>query len=92
MKNQHTPSPWYLDKEEIYAALESGESDASICTLIHSPDRTDEEEAANLFLMSAAPELLEALIACIEDLREWRQDSCPSIIKGLAAISKARGA
>lgn len=98
-----TPGPWGLDE---YCNVVHGEKDGygrkqkvrvSGVTL---PGRVTEEYAANTQLVSAAPELLEALQCLFEhykaladsgDAGNWRLENEPAGKKALHAIAKALG-
>jgi hypothetical protein len=58
----------------------------------HEDERlTDEGVAAKLRLMKAAPRLLEALPACVRELRAWMKDHGEDL-KTIAAIKAAEAA
>jgi hypothetical protein len=76
--NQHTPGPWKFDKEygnamdELYgpdgrAIAAVWTRRCSVATHVRECYKTDKEGAANIRLIAAAPELLEAMRECITD-------------------------
>lgn len=101
---KHTPGPWLVTPsgDHIYGAMDhSGNSlDASkyVCTVAHNiKERQSLTRPHNARLISAAPELLEALKAAQEEIRLIRMKDCnvvydPSLqARIIAAISKAEG-
>lgn len=64
--NQHTPGPWvvFMDKRRAHSVMPAGRQ-GDIC-FMQGP-WSDEEINANASLLSAAPELLEALIWFVEN-------------------------
>lgn len=63
MSTKHTPGPWLLDSQTIYTLhrfvhVETNRWSATVCPYVGCPT---EEAQANAQLISAAPELLEAL-------------------------------
>ena len=95
MSDRHTPGPWRIEGESgdspyIAGAMPSGEPD-HVCQIIETPDG---EDHANAALIAAAPELLQALRALLDqhmagvdlsvrDRHEW--------CRAAAAIAKAEG-
>jgi len=77
--NKHTPAPWHIGQGngegEIFA--ESGRMKLQdggialypVCSM--TSGYNDEEDAANARLISAAPELLQALASILEHSREF---------------------
>ena len=102
MNTQHTPGPWYIGKDfsdqgrHIYAEQMVCDDDGEEWhPLIASTD--DDERLvdwqANARLISAAPDLLEAL----KDMLDNHEDACTGYGEGAAekaraAIAKATGA
>jgi hypothetical protein len=87
MSTKHTPAPWGLDESlanegEIDVISKNGFLIASIV----NSDRCDEYNAN---LISAAPELLDALIDILYDYDSFDSMSDSSEIKARAAIAKA---
>lgn len=73
--SKHTPGPWFIDLDElgeetnIYASHLRPGSRASICEMnMEKMTWSDEQSLANSRLISAAPDLLEALIRARDDL------------------------
>jgi hypothetical protein len=72
METTHTQGEWAFDDNEIYS--ESTDHGAAICTMnTTSMHFTEEEVKANVRLIAAAPDLLEALQSLVQYL-EWRED------------------
>ena len=107
MSAQHTPGPWmvpHFARDDVccncaYVFSESQVGMGSICTIDHGDENEPLEIAkANARLISAAPELLEALQLLIHEVDEsavagatvygWKA----ATDKTRAAISKATGA
>ena len=88
MKNQHAPGPWKHD--ETWGLIKYGKTE--ICAL-HSGNE------ANARLISAAPDLLSALIALEKASREALDTSatheglknCKILVEARIAIEKAGG-
>jgi len=79
----HTPAPWKHDS--TWGLIKHGKTE--ICAL-HSGN------IANAHLISAAPDMLEALQACLDYLlidSMMEEDAAPEIEKIRKAISKAKG-
>ena len=104
---KHTPGPWKADVYD-YPLADTGDYCTSFLVLdsqgdtIATCDYTkdeDDETVANLNLLAAAPELLEALLWCKS--QGWIQYTkripnqnaafCDGVDKALAAIAKAIG-
>jgi hypothetical protein len=88
-----TPGPWkafYKRKyDEWHVAMPYGGGSSMLCPLasdgIEAPDPSQRE--ANAHLIAAAPELYEALDAICSEFAQ----NHPLIVKGSAALAKARG-
>jgi hypothetical protein len=112
----HTPGPWLLSGATVYALDETGTCNRfsvrpdggwtyrSPGSLGSTGDRTTEAELqANARLISAAPELLDALTETARDMREAAHKLrefgvvlsadilCAQAAKSEAAIARARG-
>lgn len=91
METKHTKGEWKIfeDVDDIY--IESDKSIASICCITGWVGLGQDE--ANAKLISAAPELLEALIECLEGVEElngeYQEGWDDTINKALNAIKKA---
>ena len=84
---EHTPGPWEADGFEVYAFEECEYHPVADCT----PTKSCREKyigEANARLVSAAPDMLEALILCIYGDIE---DTVDHLLKAKAAIAKATG-
>lgn len=68
MNTKHTPGKWHIGRRAIGRAVYSDAHGAEICvsTSLIAPD----EELANMRLVASAPELLEALQACLGPLQD----------------------
>lgn len=89
-KIKHTPGPWGLDTTLIYAKSDQ-RSDGmieydSVGYIAEMGNKTDPEWEANAHLITAAPDLLEALEAILRLHNEI------TIAKAEIAIAKAKGA
>ena len=90
--NKFTPGPWKVRGQAGYTGHGVNDSTGrSVCSVPSNGNRNHEERNANVALLAAAPELLEALkmaldasMNCIDD-HSW-EDSAVS------AIAKATGA
>lgn len=96
--DKHTPGPWASVGEYVEAI--DLDTPLSICTIASCGTETN----ANSRLISAAPDLLAALEAVIDDLHEGIQDAVDNgasefwvanarkrLLNARAAIRKARG-
>ena len=98
MKTQHTQGPWINDGLEIFSES-GGFENYSVATISDRFLSTKQDEIfANANLIAAAPELLEALLACECELSQnhglaWsnRNAFLDAVNAARAAIKKARG-
>jgi len=90
----HTPGPWEYLETIGSCEVRGGQGDdwREILSYRYSPDAVNR---ANAHLISAAPELLEALEAVrqsiLDDARPMTNRQHDAIVKADAAIRKARG-
>ena len=91
MSTKHTPGPWYYVTGAAWTTP-SGPDDGGACVAMRasnapiSPCQRD----ANLRLIAAAPELLDALEE-LAHLEEWEERRERVVARALAVIAKARG-
>lgn len=102
-KHTHTPGPWKpsnvtLDRKEWASVLGKNSVDVvlkggNIVAAVWCAEDRDGEEAANARLISAAPELLQALVAWVESTSRANETGSmrPVYDLAVAAIAKARG-
>ena len=83
MTHKHTPAPW--SAKWVMRDSSSGQYRVSHRPFLNSRA----ESVANSKLISAAPDLLEALEAMLEDFDGWSDEFILSIEKARAAIEKA---
>jgi hypothetical protein len=90
-KPKHTPGPWYSDQRELdFVRDADGELVAvALHKRVHKPERSVEECAANTCLITAAPEMLEALKQAHSMIQD--HDFGGAIITIEDAIAKAEG-
>lgn len=93
-----TPGPWVLDEFDnvVHGNVDGwGRKESVRVSGVTLPGRVTEEYAANTRLVSAAPDLLEALQLAEKAMAEGRNVTYPEwygvINKARAAISKALG-
>lgn len=88
MNARHTPGPW---RNDFGVEISAGEC-VSICGM-RFPFNDDPEKAANACLISAAPELLEAVERLEAGVRLWmsRGVTDEDMAFAKAAILKAKG-
>lgn len=95
---KHTPGPWEFDGDNAVMA----EVGAHICTVSMGDDfpcleddqraNAEAECKANANLIAAAPELLEALKALLDQLvGDEFADDISSVVSARSAVSKAEG-
>ena len=94
MKNKkYTPGEWRTDvPDPAFVNYDVRTDDTIICTM--GIDMGTDEEKANAFLMSAAPDMLSALNALrtangSNDFEGWHPSFREAIEKARAAIAKA---
>src|ERR1700679_4257089 len=97
-EHNYTPGPWQDNDAGLIYGQVSGDEDAApfVCDVCDSPLDYTEQEKANARLITAAPELVEALELCEDVLSELARldDGTPSISALNAArkaIAKAKG-
>ena len=85
---KHTPGPWQIEPEFPFE-VHKGHSIAVVKEMVLCED----ESLANAALISAAPDLLEALEAfrAIDAFEGWHPKYREAIEKAEAAIAKATG-
>ena len=81
-----TPGPWQCDRSMRYRIVINSER-ANVATIPY----LDREAQANAELIAAAPELLEALRLCLDDLRMTAHCTTRGMEAARAAIAKAEG-
>ena len=103
MTSKHTPGPWVVNASENGLVWVDGDSETvSICDLYHRHKDGEfiskENVKANARLISAAPDMYEALADLLSSLEVvWskgfaaREDLEPEIKFARAALSKAEG-
>lgn len=86
---QFTPGPWIENADETVERLNAviGLDGQVVCDNVYGDGK--EEAAANMRLITAAPELLEAL----KELLEWTYDTSKTAprVKAQKSIAKAEG-
>ena len=94
--SKHTPAPWHFGFKTIYACGEHGRTYPIATVFDHDlPDKS--EAVGNAQLISAAPDLLEALIRLLpmaeDDALQYggKPDCDDDITFARAAIAKANG-
>ncbi len=109
---KHTPGPWALEevRTDCGRAFRIGSGEmlkaGKGCCIIYDdyPGNPENERKANARLIAAAPDLLEALEASLEEVKAWRaglntrnMNTCKEgarfsdLSRSRAAIAKARG-
>lgn len=92
-----TPGPWILDEFNAVVHGEEplhgwGRKETVRVSGVALPGRVTEEYAANTRLVSAAPELLEALTTTLDEIGHWLSKQKPDIKEKIdSAIAKALG-
>lgn len=87
--NRHTPGPWQYAFEGGTAAFIVDADGTTVCKLSVTKNSTAHSSlAANVRLIAAAPDLLAALKALVEDQRDA---SLPVLAQAREAIEKAEG-
>jgi hypothetical protein len=89
MSTQHTPGPWSVVEDRVPSSLEIFADKSAICECWRRADVAT--EMANARLIAAAPELLDALNAMIDEFEGCYADADPTLINAKAAIAKATG-
>ena len=97
MKTKHTAGTWIVANSGGNVICHNGTRFANIATLEKSPLLITPQVEANAALISAAPELLEALIKCQFQLQTWAESEVWSMEdeeayeQAQTAINKATG-
>lgn len=90
MNAKHTPGPWVANVQRVCC---SDDRDPIICEAIYRMSRDGAgETAANLALISAAPDLLAACEALLYIAQGKSGNVMYAVAQASAAIAKARGA
>lgn len=92
MSPKHTPGPWTFDGNFFQVfANDGGNAVASVYSTT-APEPMASEARANARLISAAPDLLGALIGMVNKYGDKSQfPTCDASVSARAAISKAEG-
>jgi len=87
--SEHTPGPWEIQEQgeaSVYVIMANGNW---LLSFRHNGEQLDEKQKANIKLMAAAPELLEACKAIVNN---WESgDLAHAANKCANAIAKATG-
>lgn len=91
--SKHTPGPWSADYGDFAAYCETG---AEVCEVKRGnhDDGTriaDAEMEANLRLVAAAPDLLDAVEQLLIYLGDWEDMDNDTCRLALTAVAKAKG-
>ena len=90
MKNlKHTPGPWKLEQDPTEMVL-LGNKGEHIASIPIPADCCLPEDRDNARLITAAPEMLEALRGLVAELESVKVPA-PGLIHAKAAIAKAEG-
>ena len=96
--SKHTPGPWKLDGDINMMNLDVIAEEGRICMIdCDAEEFSDEQIKANSWLISAAPDMLNALKLCLEGLQTYAPEymhGLPKreyVEKALDAICKATG-
>lgn len=95
MKTKHTPGPWAIHSNEFTKWVSNESGKAQIAKVFKPAGMADATADANAQLISAAPELLEALEACVERMAKIQEHTNYPLawprVQAMEAISKAKG-
>ena len=99
MSDTWTPGPWFAVNDGsaadpmmmVKAARIAGRPPRHEVAIVATGDSPQEMENANARLIAAAPDMVEALEACIDALRDLGAHQSPNMI-GAAALTEARAA
>lgn len=90
-EKKHTPGEWFTHREghsTVYVECRIGGGLIQAVAACRLTAAGREQQEANARLIAAAPELLEALQACIEKGNRWHPCD-PVVVHARAAIAKA---
>jgi hypothetical protein len=94
MTSKHTPGPWEIDRE-VRTSINMGAKHIALVNFYNSPDAernvSGEEHEANVRLIAAAPELLDALEMVLGKMPDWNQAG-ETVQQIKAALAKAGAA
>jgi len=87
---KHTPGPWFANQHHGFNEwiIGSGKCLPHTCTIRFGKDRPEAE--ANTHLITAAPEMLEALVAASKWISYFAPE-CSTALRVKSAIAKATG-
>jgi hypothetical protein len=87
--SEHTPGPWMVNK---YGGVGAGEFGTNPCVIQSDGFIGEDREEADKALISAAPDLLAACEAVVDDLSDEERANMGDLYDLVcAAIAKARG-
>ena len=96
---KYTPGPWWVDESHINGSINAGKRHVAMANFYNCHDEevrvTRDQQKANAQLISAAPDLLEALKKAVDALERADDSGMPGLRKIIfeadAAIGKAEG-
>jgi hypothetical protein len=92
--SKHTPGPWEVVDSFYPSIKEVMGPSFNVKAVMWATDLTErdyQERLADLRLIAAAPELLEALETWLEQYSAEEYEDCPEVVQTRAAIAKATG-
>ena len=92
--SKHTPGPWEV-MDSFYPSIKEVVGPSfNVKAVMWATDLTEkdyQERSADLRLIAAAPDLLEALNTWLEQYSAEEYKDCLEVVKTRAALAKARG-
>ena len=94
MTTQHTPGPWSVTNGHYPSFKQIRGPSFKISVVMWATDLTEDDyrkRDADMHLIAAAPDLLEALNTWLKQYSAEEYEDCPEVVQTRAAIAKATG-
>jgi len=95
MTTQHTPGPWSVTNGHYPSFKQIRGPSFKISVVMWATDLTEDDyrkRDADMHLIAAAPDLLDALNTWLKQYSAEEYEDCPEVVQNRAAIAKATGA
>lgn len=92
METKHTPGPWTVARSVLGELEPFGPDGRHLLSCEVACSRPLKEREANGALIAASPDLLEALLGCMEQIEAFDPGGCQESLPGGGRLAKARAA